>query len=174
MNGTLKIIASAAVVLGGGYIGVLSASVLDVRAKQLEQIRLAIEQIGFSISFLRLPVADAVLGAGKSRCGAVGRILKEAAEEIQNGNISPAAAFERAVLKNRGSLCLSKNDLEILEDFAANLGTGDEKSELSNINAACARLKVAKAEAEGDFSQRGRLWRGMGLLCGMLAVVLLF
>ncbi len=171
---TLKIIASAAVVLGGGYIGILFASTLAVRAKQLEQMRLAIEQIGFSISFLRLPVAEAVAGAGKSRDGAVGRVLSRVAEEIRKENISPAAAFERAVLKNRASLCLSKNDLEILADFAGNLGTGDEKSELSNINAACARLKLAQDEAEGDFYRRGRLWRGMGLLCGMLAVVLLF
>lgn len=173
MNSTIKILASAAVIMGGGYIGILFASTLDMRVKQLEQIRLAIEQLGFSIGFLKMPLSDALFGAGKSRDGAVGRILSGAADKIKK-NISPSAAFERAVLENRSSLCVLKEDLEILMEFAKNLGTGDTDSELSNINAACARLKIAQATAEADRGRRGKMWRGIGFLFGMLIVVLLF
>ncbi len=173
MSGTLKILASAAIVMGGGYIGVLVASVLDVRVTQLEQMRLSIEQMGFSISFLKMPLSDALLGAAKSRSGAVGRIFTEAAEQIRKDRITPSAAFERAVLKNRASLCVLEQDLQILTEFATGLGMGDAESELSNINAACARLKIAQTAAEGERDMRGRMWRGIGFLCGMLAVVLL-
>lgn len=171
---TLKILASAAVVLGGGYIGLLLASTLDIRVRQLEQFRLAIEQMGFSISFLKLPVAEAFCGAAKSRSGAVGRILSGAASEISENRLSPAVALERSVQRNRSSLCVGEEELDILSEFAASLGRGDAESELSNINAACARLKIAQAAAEGERDQKGRMWRGIGLLCGMFAVVMLF
>lgn len=174
MSGVLKIIAAAAVILGGGYVGLLLAANLDVRAKQIEQFRLALTHMGFCISFLKMPVAQALRGAARSCSGAVGRVLSGAAEEIYSSGAAPSAAMERAVLKNRSALCISDSDAEIIREFAANLGTGDTENEMGNINAACARLAVAQTAAEGDRDRRGKLWRGMGLLCGMFAAVLLF
>ena len=69
---------------------------------------------------------------------------------------------------------ISENtDIEIMTEFALRLGEGDRDSELCNINAACAKLKLAYDEAVCDRDSRAKLWRGVGLLAGCFAVVLL-
>lgn len=173
MSGTLKILALASIIVGGGYIGILISSGFDIRVKQIEQLRLAIEQMGFSIGFLKMPVSEALQGAGKARRGAVGRVLLSAAEKILKDS-SSYDAFDRAFRENKSSLCLKREDMDILTDFAQKLGTGDVENELSNISAAVARLKVAQAEAEGERDKKSGMWRGFGFLGGILVVILLF
>ena len=80
-----------------------------------------------------------------------------------------AAHLEHGI---RGNEAL--RDLEFSREFAKNLGKGDVDSEINNIKAACAKLTLAKARAEGELARRGKLWRGMGMLGGMLLVILLF
>lgn len=174
MNGTLKILASAFIIIGSGYLGLIIASRYTVRVRQIEQFRLAIEQMGFSIGFLKMPLSEALLGVSKSRKGAVGRILQAASEEVSMDGVSPSAAFERSVLRNRDALCMDEEELSILSEFAASLGKGGVDSELSNINAACARLKIAQTAAESLGEQQGRMWRGLGFLFGIFVVIILF
>lgn len=172
MNAAIRVAAAGIVVLGGGYIGSLAASVFSVRAAQLEQLCLVLTQISFNIGFLKLPVAQAVLGAAKSRGGTVSRMFLDAADEMKD--VSPSVAFERSLRRNRGSLCLSAEDMEILRSFSENLGAGDTESEIDNIKAACAKLKLAQDIAAAERDRRGRLWRGVGFLGGMFAAVMLF
>lgn len=174
MSSTVRIIAAAVVVMGGGYIGLLFSSRLAVRVSQIEQILRALLQIEFNISFLKMPITRALSAAACGNRGAVGRIFSETAEQIKELNISPSVAFERAVLGNRNSLCILKEDMEIVSEFTKNLGKGDVESEINNIKAACAKLKLAKERAECELAQRGKLWRGMGMLGGIFLVILLF
>lgn len=174
MSGTLRIIAAIVVVMGGGYIGIVFSSRLAARVLQIEQIICALAQIEFNISFLKMPITRALSTAVSGKKGAVGRIFSEAAKQIEKSNISPSIAFEKAVLENRNSLCILKEDMEIISEFTKNLGKGDVDSEINNIKAACAKLKLAKERAEGELAQRGKLWQGMGMLGGMFLVILLF
>lgn len=171
MNTVLRLGAAMVTVLGGGYGGMIVASKLSIRAAQLEEMHSALTQISFNIGFLRLPAASAVGEAAKTKNGAVGRLFKLAAEDMKS--LSPSVAFERALLKSRRDLCLTEEDTRILTDFASSLGKGDTESELNNISAACAKLKVALVGAEADRDRRGRLWRGVGFLLGIFAAIML-
>lgn len=171
---TVRIVAAAAVVLGGGYIGMLFASRFVVRVGQIEQLQLIITQIGFNIEFLKMPVAKALSSAALGRRGAVGRIFSDAAERISVEGLSPSAALERTVLENRSFLCITEEDIGVLTEFASNLGLGDIESEMNNIGAAKARLSLAKSVAEGERDQKAKLHRGMGLLGGMFVALILF
>ena len=44
---------------------------------------------------------------------------------------------------------------------------------MNNIKAACAKLKLAQTAAETERDRRGKLWRGIGLLGGIFAAVML-
>ena len=114
------------------------------------------------------------MGAARSRTGAVGRVLMAASDEMKKDGTSPSAAFERSVLRNRDDLCMADEDIEILGDFATELGRGDAEGELSNISAACARLKIAQDLAEAISERQGKMWRGLGFLFGIFLVVILF
>lgn len=171
---SVKVIASVAVILGGGYIGILMSSRLSVRLVQIEEIDIAVTQLGFNISFLKMSVANAVLSVGKSRGGTIGEILKTASSEMEKTGVTPDIAFKRSLELHRGLLCITEDDRNILNEFAINLGKGDIESEMNNINAARAKLKIAEGEARGEKEKKGKLWQGAGLLCGILVVVLLF
>ncbi len=170
----MKLIAAAILVLGGGYLGILFASSLAIRVNQIEEMRLALTRMSFNISFLKMPVKEALTSASKTSKGGVCRVLLDVANMIENEGLSPSCAWERAILKNRSALCLTKSEIDILEEFANNLGKGDTENEINNIKATCAKLSLSQTTAEGERDSKGRLWRGAGLLAGMFVAVLLF
>lgn len=172
MNGMLKAVSAAVIVMGGGYIGGLLASRYSVRAVQLRQLSGAMEQLSFNIGFLKMPAATALAETGRSGRGAISSVLTYASEKITSGR-TPAEAWEEAIRRYSGKLCLTEEDSEILSVFARSLGIGDVESELSNIRAASARLKLALSNAEAERDRMSRLTRGAGYLGGMLAAVIL-
>lgn len=172
MSETVRIIAAVITILGGGYLGMLAAARFDVRVRQLDQLRLALGGLEFSIGFLKLPLANAIDGAAKAREGAIRDMLLSASKDIESG-ISPSAALERAILKSRPRLALKSDDIEIITEFAIRLGTGDTSSELCNIKAASVKLKLAYDEAVSERDSKAKLWRGVGLLAGCFAVIML-
>ena len=169
----MKLIAAAILVLGGGYIGILFASGLAIRVNQIEEMRLALMRMSFNISFLKMPVKEALASAAKTSKGGIYRLLVDAADMINNG-LSPGCAWERAILKNRSHLCLKSSDTDILNEFANNLGRGDTENEINNIKATCAKLSLTQTTAEGERDSKGRVWKGAGVLAGMFVAVLLF
>ncbi len=169
----IRVVSALAIILGGGYIGMLFAARLTGRAKQLEQLKLIISRIGFNINFLKMPVAKALVQAVSGRCDAVGSVFDIAANEIVQEGLPPSAALERAVLSSRNALCITDDDIDILMEFAKSLGLGDTQSEMNNIDAAQARLTLAQSIAEGERDQKAGLFRGMGLLGGMFVALML-
>lgn len=169
----MKLIAAAILVMGGGYLGILFASGLATRVNQIEEMRLALMRMSFNISFLKMPVKEALTNAAKTSKGGIYRVLIDAANMINEG-LSPACAWERAILKNRSSLCLKSTETDILNEFANNLGRGDTENEINNIKATCAKLTLSQTVAEGERDSKGKLWRGAGVLAGMFVAVLLF
>ncbi len=169
----LRVLAALVIVLGGGYIGMLFAAKLTLRVKQLDQLLMMVRQIGFNISFLKMPISEAISSAASSRHGAAAQIFKDAAEDIKSGKISVLAAIERALASCRGGLCITDDDTEILTELARNLGRGDAEYEMNNINAAQAKLELARSMAQSEREQKAKLSKGMGLLCGMLVALIL-
>lgn len=174
MNLTLKIVFSLVIIFCGGYLGMIASSALSIRINQIEELSIAINQIGFNIGFLKMPVFEAISSVAKSRHGAVARFLGNISEEMSEFGFSPADAFEKAIEKSAGELCISENDTLILREFAENLGKGGVEYEMNNINAVSAKLKIAKDEAEGEKNQKYKLWRGAGILIGIFIVIMLF
>lgn len=172
MKTILRFSAAVILILGGGYVGCLAASPFSVRVEQIELFRLALTQISFNIGFLKLPITRAIEEAAKARKGAVGRILLNAAEKMRDAE--PFDAFSEAIEQNKTYLCMTDADTEIIREFAENLGKGDTESELNNIKAACAKLKLAYDLADAERVKNVKLRRGIGLLGGILAAILLF
>ncbi len=174
MNGVIKIISATLVILGGGYMGSFMASAFSIRVKQINQLKTIITQMGFNIGFLKMTVADAMYEASKTGRGAVKNIFGYAASVIREKGASPSTALERGFLKFRDDLCLTKEDREIIMEFAHNLGTGDSQREENNIKAVVAKLTLSGDEADAMWRRKGTLWRGLGFLGGMLVAVILF
>lgn len=174
MNGLPKVVASAILVLGGGYVGILASSVFSVREKQLNRLISIITRMDFNMGFLHMNIADAMSNAAGCENGTISNAFRIAAERMRHDGISPGAALENVLRDYDSEFCLTEGDRGILLEFAENLGIGDTESECNNIKAACAKLSIASSEAKGEAEQRGKLWRGLGFLGGIFAAIILF
>lgn len=174
MNSTIRLIAVTLIILGGGYVGYFLASAFSIRIKQIDQLKSVLTQMNFNIGFLKMTVADAMDEASKISNGVIKKIFSYAASLIREKGIPPYTAMERGFLKFRDDLCLLHEDREIVMEFAKNLGTGDSVSEENNIKAAVAKLTLAREDAEERLKRKGKLWKGLGFLGGMLLSVILF
>ncbi len=171
--GSLRIISFVAIVLCGGYSGTVLSSAFSVRIRQLNQLKSVINQMWFNMGFLKMTVSDAMCEAGKLSKGAIKNIFCDSAMIIKESGQKPSTALERGFLKHKDDLCLSKEDREIIMEFAHLLGTGDKESEENNVKAAIAKLTVSLEEAENQWKSKGKLWRGLGYLGGLLLAIIL-
>lgn len=174
MSYIIRITASVVLILGGGYLGMLAASVFSVRERQLNRLVSVLTRLNFNIAFLHMNIADAMFNASETNRSVVHKLFCTASEYIRRDGIPPASAFERVLRSLKDELCLTRDDTGIILEFAENLGSGDPESETRNIKAACAKLTVAANEAKGESEQRGKLWRGLGFLGGILTAIILF
>ena len=74
---TARWIANIAVVLGCGYIGVVFASRMEARVRQLEALEAMLTQLAFNIGFLALPLSEAMRQAASGQRGVVRRLLEQ-------------------------------------------------------------------------------------------------
>lgn len=173
MKGIIKTVSAISLIVGGGYLGYTGALFYKIRLTQLNQFREGLVQLKFNISFLKMPIASALSGAGECRKGVVCKIIKETSKNISEKNMIPKTAWKEAIENNNVGLCISDEDKIILSEFFDNLGKGDVESECRNIDAAYAKLTSAGEDAKGEAERMYKLFKGLGLLGGMLAAVIL-
>ena len=173
MKGVIKTVSAILLITGGGYLGYSCGSVYKIRLTQLNQFREALVQLKFNISFLKKPIASALLGAGECRKGIVCKIIKETSKNISEKNLTPNKAWKYAMETHSAGLCISEDDKVILSEFSDNLGKGDVESECRNIDAAYAKLTAAGDDVKGEAERMYKLLKGLGFLGGMLAAVIL-
>ena len=180
----IQVMASAAVILGCTYVGTYFGEKLSVRVSQLSAFQSALETLKFNILFLNLPLAEALykvaksLPAGNKPQGSVGRIFKAMSREISranslDGTVSVQNAWELSVAKERRGLSLSNEEVSTLAEFVSRLGSGDRDDQTGNIEITTAKLAAFEVEARELAKKNTKLYRGLGLLAGLLLVVLL-
>lgn len=163
------------IIFGGGYLGMIYASRFDSRVRQLEAFRTALSQLEFDIRFLSLPLTEALEKVAASQTGSIGKIFRETARDMtQNKSVRISCVWEAAVQKYRCQLCLTEQDWQAVNSFSHSLGSGDTESEIGNIRAAQMRISVAEEEARAQSRKNVKLYKGLGLLSGIFAVILLF
>lgn len=172
---TARWIANIAVVLGCGYIGVVFASRMEARVRQLEALEAMLTQLAFNIGFLALPLSEAMRQASSGQRGVVRRLLEQVTGLLAGRpEITMKEAWEEAIRRQTGGLCLKQPEMDALYAFAAHLGQGDSKDALDNIQLTAAKLKLARESAQAERARDGKLCKGLGFLTGMLIVILLF
>lgn len=171
----VRIIAALVVILGSGYAGLCLASKYEVRVKQLSDFQTALCQLEFDISFLDVTVTEAFSKVAQSQSGAVKKVFEFAGEDMNSSRGTPVSkAWQTAVKRCGRLLYLEDGDLEILDEFSKNLGTGDRSSEINNIKVACLKLKATEEEARTEQKKNSKLCRQAGVLIGLLITVIFF
>ncbi len=171
----LKWLANIVVVLGCGYIGVVLASRIDTRIRQLKALESVFGQLAFNIGFLALPFPEALHRAAQSQRGVIRELIAEIANVMrEKPELSPDKVFEFIIPHIGGRLCIGEEEIELIREFLAYAGRGDSQNTMDGIRLTLAKLRISVDEAENQRQRDGKLYRGLGFMAGLLIVVILF
>lgn len=163
----LKLTGAVMIVGGGAVWGFLQADKLKKRSEELSKIISALRLLENDISYGKRDIKNALNSIGKIQ-GV--KIFSDAAENMNTNGIKKAFL---TALEKEGE-CLLGTDKEAMKILAENLGMTDSASQISSIRHAIGILEGAQDSAAAEYARSGRLYRNIGVLAGLAAVILLY
>lgn len=86
--------------------------------------------------------------------------------ESYNGTNSFSDEWHKAVESDSQ---IGFEEKEILHSFASNIGTSDIEGQLSELELVSCRLKAVEEKRKEDYIRKGKLYRSVGVLAGIMA-----
>jgi stage III sporulation protein AB len=170
----IKLTSCLTIIFGCGYVGLSKSNKLMARIRELTGFEACLNSVKFNITFLNLPLKDA-LSKISSQSTIVRQIFQDVAAKLQNNpEIGAYKIWKEVLHKNLKYLSLKNDDFAVIFNFAKRLGNGDAESEAKNIDLTLMKLKLIQTEAYEEYKTKSRLYKGAGFLVGILIVVLLF
>jgi len=145
--------ATGAVLLIGATTaaGFSIASRYSRRTGALRELRSALEVLRTEIAYGARPLPDALARAASFVRQPASSTLSAVARELSSGTArGAAAAWSRALSEGELVSCLKREDVEVLEDVGARLGTSDGEGEMRNLGLALERLRAHEARAREE------------------------
>ena len=171
----IRCLAYSIIIMGCGYIGLYMSSSIDKRIEQLNDFEYMLKQLSFNISFLSLPMQEAIYKVSETQKGVIRKITENVSGlMLGRPDITMQFAWNHAISNYKNSLYLKESEISILEDFSTYIGNGDKDETLACIRAASAKLHLAADSARDERMKDGKLYKSIGFLSGMLIVILLF
>ncbi len=165
----LRLAGAAAVFASCTVMGFSLSDRLKKRAGYLGNIIEALSLLETEIAFGRSRVKEAFLRVDAA-CDTRG-LFKTAAEKMEEEGIKKA--WRGAVEEKRDELRLTDADAEAVISLSERLGMTDTENQIKNIRYVKGRLEPLLKEAEGEYGQAGRLYRGGGILVGVFLILIL-
>lgn len=159
---------------GCTLLGFRSANNLRLRHETVQALMVSSRQLAMLMDYTAQPL-DVL--AQKLARGTTVRFWSLFAKALHNSdNVLNAwrTAMEQARSSDVGFAHLEQEELQILEDFAASLGTTDRKTQRSNVKLLQKRLDDVLEQTQEIYQRKGRMYRSMGVLCGLAAAILLW
>lgn len=166
LTGALLIIAAL------GSVGWLYAARYNGRIKELEDWRQAIKWCEMEINYRLLPLPEVLKLAADRLNSKVAVVFSICAEEIRNHQ-SAEKSWQDAMDKYLPNSCLSKKDADFLRRFGLVLGKSDLAQQNKNFAFLEENLEQALIEARQEKLAKVKIYRYLGVSCGLALVVIL-
>jgi stage III sporulation protein AB len=173
-DNVLKILGSIMVIASSGIIGFLYSSFYYMRVKQLRNLEFALNLLEAEIVFSKAPLREAFSNV-TSRCISP---IKELFQEFEtqlalNSRQELRTILSVSLAKFKSKLYLADEELEVLAAFFNGLGSTDLEGQKKNFNITMKKLQSIGQKAEENRQKNEKLFRYLGVCCGMLIVIIL-
>ena len=102
------------------------------------------------------------------------RIFYITAEEVkENKNASAGDIFKQVIDDEKVFLNLNNDDIEIIKELGISLGQTDLEGQLKNIRLVQTALKSQLDNAREEKNRNFKLYRNMGVLCGLILIIII-
>ena len=170
----VRIFACFSLLLGCGGLGIVFSNRFKERVRQLELLQNAITEIEFDIDFLSITIDNSFEKVAKNIDGPLKEVFSYIVYRLrENPTSDMQKIWKRAISKYNQALALSQSDIQILMDFSKSLGTGSREKEKNNLKLTSMRRSIALDEARLDAQKNIKMYRGLGFLAGIFALIIL-
>ncbi|MBE5822332.1 MAG: hypothetical protein E7311_07105 [Clostridiales bacterium] len=153
------------------YLGMVFSKKLDNRVKEYTELQNILIYIKTSIEYLGLDIIQIFEELyGKYKNMNFGILFKNILDEIRMNNISLKEGIEKSV--DKYAFMFSAN-LDILKELGNNLGKSDTITQINNLCLYEERLKEKIAEATENKKKKEKMYKSLGIICGIMLVIVL-
>ena len=164
----LKFIISILIIYICTYIGIYKAKTYEQREKELKKIKNSLAFFKSKIEFTYEPIEEVFNGISKSIYIHKDNIFKNTINKLNETDLNTSwnTAVEEAIYFN-------KEDKEVLKMFGKLLGKTDKKGQIGEIEITMEFIEKQIDTAELEKNKNSKLYKSLGILCG-LGIVIIF
>ena len=158
----MNIFLSAITVLFGAAAGVWFSKRLRERERFMSSVILLINELTVQIKYTNTEIGAMLKAASQNEAYQNLLFVTDCARISENGDFHPL--WNDGVKKQP---YLTSADRELLFALGDRLGETDLDGQLSFLELTCEMLKKQQAEAAENYRRKGRMYRSVGVLCGL-------
>ena len=157
-------------IAAGGGCGFMMAARLRRRAQMLELAVRWVRHLQTEFRFRATPLSEALTDCAALPVFRELSFLRTAAVSPD----SPITALAREIRENATTLALIPDDVQLLTQLCAGLGTTDLEGQLAHLEVYAGRLELQHFEALGLYRRKGQVCRVLGISAAAAAALVLW
>lgn len=169
-----KLLGCLMVIVGCSSIGFLYGETLNKRLKQLKEFEKIILHINNEITYLFTPLPELLYKISSKSEEPFDHITKKVSKLLSLNEVEDVyEAFHIAIEENRHNLYLKDDDMNLIYDFAKNIGQCDVDGQKSILSYTKINTQKAIEEAEKVRNKNLKIYRYLGVTAGAMLVIMM-
>jgi stage III sporulation protein AB len=145
------------------------AAQLKMRVAELNAVRMLIEDLQAKIGYAAMDIPSILFSLKSDKQYIRLVFMKGWAEGVKRGE--PIVNALESAFEEVGTGHFGDGDKEVLLSFAARLGTSNVDGQIKLCRLYSAELTRQLEFAKSDYTQKGKLYRTLGLFCGLFIII---
>ena len=167
----LKIIGALLICGGAAAIGLSASSRLSLRIRVLNAFINVLDTMHSEISFLLTPVDELLKKCEKIAPEPVNHLFADCSEGFSKRTDTPFAIVWAKTIHQAAYLELNNSEKQLLIDMGAAIGRYDAQEQVQMIAHTRRALEGRLRAAEKEKLRTGKLYRSLGIACGVALVI---
>lgn len=169
-----KFIVGLILLFSSGAIGYLISLRYGMRVKQLDYFIASLNSLENDILYYSTPLPIAMKRVAKRSHKSIAWIFEETWKQLSSREgYGIDETWKDVINKNSDLLSLGKEDIEIIIDFAKELGLGNKATQEKHFDYTKILLTEQKSKAIEQKENNGKMFNRLGVLLGLAIVIIL-
>lgn len=165
----LKIVTLLLIFICSTLIGVFIANKYKKRVEEISDMKKALNIIETKMKFTYSPIPDIFYDISKGFSNNIGKIFSNSCKYMQF--MSSGDAWKLALDNTETNM--QKNDIEVLKGMSKLLGKTDIEGQISEIELTDNFLNLQFDEAKQALDKNAKVYKSLGIICGLALVIVL-
>ncbi|HZG79425.1 MAG TPA: stage III sporulation protein SpoIIIAB [Brevibacillus sp.] len=171
----MKLIGALMVLVSASMVGWHISRTYAKRPVQLRALLVALQMLETEIVYGLTPLQRAFVKVGQRVNKEVGNLFLSASEYLEQGRaMSAEESLQKAMKRHWPQTALRKQEQEVLASLSQVLGSSDREDQQKHLRLAVTHLRGLEEEARAEQDKYKKMYKSLGFLGGLLAVILMF